>query len=329
MADSKPLISVVVPVYKVEKYIAQCIESITGQSYHEIEILLVDDGSPDSSGAICDEYAKKDPRIKVFHCPNRGVSCARNTGLSNASGSLVSFIDPDDFIDSDFLDYLYTVMTSGTGCADIAYCGFRRVDEEGKFLSEPRDTNASHIETFSTEEALINCLRARKDFQMFIWNGLFRKDVLPRFIEGRTIGQDQDFTIAALIRAGKVNRGWGVKYSYRVRGTGSKSLNLRDRMHYQYLALDDIRHHLENANADSQIMDAYCERCFRMDIGLMERYATGTEKDKDLFKALKSRMKDNARKTYKGLKGQMLAFILGAGEPFYRIIFTTIKKHRK
>ena len=81
MADSKTLISVVVPVYKVEKYIDQCIESITGQSYREIEILLVDDGSPDSSGAICDEYAQKDPRIKVFHCPNRGVSCARNTGL--------------------------------------------------------------------------------------------------------------------------------------------------------------------------------------------------------------------------------------------------------
>ena len=167
---------------------------------------------------------------------------------------------------------------------------------------------------------------------MFIWNGLFRKETLPRFIEGRTIGQDQDFTIAALIRAGKVNRGWGVKYSYRVRGTGSKSLNLKDRMHYQYLqylALDDIRHHLEKANADSQIIDAYYERCFRMDLGLMERYATGTEKDKELFKALKSRLKDNAGKTYKGLKGQMIAFLLGAGEPFYRIIFTTIKKHRK
>lgn len=100
-----PKISVIVPIYNVEKYLSCCIDSILAQTYTDFELLLIDDGSSDGSGKICDEYAKKDIRIKVFHKENGGVSSARNVGLDNARGEWVAFVDSDDTLDVDFLRY--------------------------------------------------------------------------------------------------------------------------------------------------------------------------------------------------------------------------------
>ncbi|MCI5123084.1 MAG: glycosyltransferase family 2 protein [Candidatus Electrothrix sp. AR5] len=98
-----PEISVIVPVYNVEKYLPKCINSILGQSFFDFELILIDDGSRDNSGAICDEYAKKDKRIKVLHTENRGVSSARNCGIENACGRYITFVDSDDYVDADYL----------------------------------------------------------------------------------------------------------------------------------------------------------------------------------------------------------------------------------
>ena len=98
-----PKISVIVPVYNVEKYLPRCIDSILSQSFTDFELLLIDDGSPDNCGKICDEYAKRDSRVKVFHKPNGGVSAARNLGIKNAMGEWITFIDADDYIEDDFL----------------------------------------------------------------------------------------------------------------------------------------------------------------------------------------------------------------------------------
>lgn len=100
----QPKISVIVPIYKAEKYLHRCVDSILAQTFTNFELILVDDGSPDGSGAICDEYAKKDSRIKVFHQENGGPSSARNTGLDNANGDIICFVDCDDIIDDNFLD---------------------------------------------------------------------------------------------------------------------------------------------------------------------------------------------------------------------------------
>ena len=93
------MLSVIIPVYKVEQYLCRCIDSVLAQTYTDLEIILVDDGSPDGSGAICDEYAAKDSRIKVIHQKNAGVSAARNAGMDLASGEYLAFIDSDDFIE--------------------------------------------------------------------------------------------------------------------------------------------------------------------------------------------------------------------------------------
>ena len=121
----KPAISVIVPVYNVEKYLDKCVRSLTAQSLRDIEILLVDDGSTDSSGRMCDGYAAQDARIRVVHKENGGLSDARNRGIDEAAADLVAFIDSDDYVDPDMMELLYTDMRRED--ADVSICGMYSV----------------------------------------------------------------------------------------------------------------------------------------------------------------------------------------------------------
>ena len=103
---NQPLLSVIIPVYKVEKYLRQCVDSVINQTYKNLEIILVDDGSPDNCGKICDEYAQKDRRIKVIHQENQGVSAARNLGTKLAQGEYITYVDSDDWLDVCMKNYL-------------------------------------------------------------------------------------------------------------------------------------------------------------------------------------------------------------------------------
>ena len=133
-AESCPLISVIVPVYKVEKYLDRCINSIVNQTYRNLEIILVDDGSPDNCPAMCDEWAQKDPRIRVIHNPHKGLGSARNTGIDAARGSLIGFVDSDDYVYPNMYQRLYELMTEND--ADLSVCEYTRVDEEGRKISD-------------------------------------------------------------------------------------------------------------------------------------------------------------------------------------------------
>ena len=117
------MISVIVPVYNVEKYLSRCIDSILNQTYKDYEIILIDDGSKDSSGKICDEYAKNHNNISVIHTKNRGLSAARNTGTENSHGEYITFVDSDDLISNSFLSDLYTLIVNNN--ADISLCNFQ------------------------------------------------------------------------------------------------------------------------------------------------------------------------------------------------------------
>ena len=107
------LISIILPVYKVEKYIDKCMESLINQTYKNLEIILVDDGSPDNSGKLCDEWSKKDKRVKVIHKENGGVSSARNAGLDAATGDYIAFIDPDDWVDLETYEKMLNAIING------------------------------------------------------------------------------------------------------------------------------------------------------------------------------------------------------------------------
>ena len=117
----KPLISVIIPIYKAEKYLDRCVKSIVNQTYCNLEIILVDDGSPDRCPAICDEWEKVDNRIQVIHKENEGVSMARNTGLTYADGEFISFIDADDWVAPEFIETLYDALNENN--AEVAECG--------------------------------------------------------------------------------------------------------------------------------------------------------------------------------------------------------------
>lgn len=119
------LISIIIPVYNVEKYIGKCIDSLIKQKYDNLEIILIDDGSSDNSGEICDKYAKKDKRIKVIHKKNSGQADSRNIGISKASGKYIGFVDSDDYIDKDYYNRLYKTLVKNN--ADVVTCKYQNV----------------------------------------------------------------------------------------------------------------------------------------------------------------------------------------------------------
>lgn len=129
MNTATPLISVIVPVYNVETYLPQCIESLLNQKYQNLELLLIDDGSSDGSGAICDRYERLDKRVKAFHKENGGVSSARNLGLDHACGEWIAYVDSDDYVSPDYLQDLYTALQPGT---DLVIERFRMFRDDGK-----------------------------------------------------------------------------------------------------------------------------------------------------------------------------------------------------
>lgn len=175
----EPKISVIVPVYKVEPYLRKCLDSIVGQTYRNLEIILVDDGSPDNCGEICDEYAERDERIRVIHKKNGGLSSARNAGLKLATGLYIGFVDSDDWIESDMYEYLLKgAQRSGS---DITMCSFSS------------DTKTSSQKVGYRSEQLLNNSSAMwellKDAETSnnVWNKLFRRELIEGifFPEGR------------------------------------------------------------------------------------------------------------------------------------------------
>ena len=168
-----PLISVIVPIYNIEKYIGRCIDSIIHQTYQNLEIILVDDGSTDNSGQICAEYAEHDARIKVIHKENEGQSVARNYGIEIANGSLIFFVDGDDYISERTLYNLYN-SKKNTG-AEISCCLFQMTEESCPF-DLVDNSKAFKTQLLSCEEALEKLLR-QSDIPCSPWAKLYDRDL--------------------------------------------------------------------------------------------------------------------------------------------------------
>ena len=184
--DLRPLISVIVPVYKVEKYLDRCINSIVNQTYRNLEIILVDDGSPDKCPLMCDEWQKKDERIRVIHKKNGGLSSARNAGLDIATGELIGFVDSDDFILPEMYEYLYGLIIEND--ADLSMCRFIYVNEEGIPVQDEAkaEDDCDSINVMSGDEALRILITLEWEY-VLAWNKLYRSDIFRniRYPEGR------------------------------------------------------------------------------------------------------------------------------------------------
>ena len=184
--ENRPLISVIVPVYKVEKYLDRCVASIAAQTYENLEIILVDDGSPDGCGVICDNWARKDPRVKVVHKENGGLSSARNAGVAVATGKYVGFVDSDDYIHPQMYEKLYAALTE-TG-ADVSICNYDYVDESGAADLQMREISPIKTEVLTREQAYEKVAVLEKGYAFYVTavNKLYPRSVFEQlqFKEG-------------------------------------------------------------------------------------------------------------------------------------------------
>lgn len=197
--DEQPLISVIVPVFKVEQYLDRCVESIVNQTYKNLEIILVDDGSPDNCPQMCDAWAEKDNRIKVIHKPNGGLSDARNAGMAVAVGEYIAFTDSDDWVDSRYIELLYCgIKQCG---ATLSACGVSEVYSMDKCKDIVENVDVS---CWDAEGALSTLLRGQT-FKAVAWNKLYHRSLL----EGMTfpvgkLHEDEFFTYLVIDKCEKL-----------------------------------------------------------------------------------------------------------------------------
>lgn len=237
------LISIIVPVYNIEAYIKQCIESILSQTYTKFELILIDDGSPDNCGKICDEYANVDDRIKVFHKQNGGLSDARNYGLRKAKGEYVSFVDGDDYIDKHFYAMLIDAMLT-TNC-DIAEC-YSINFEDGCIPKANYEDSRRVLNSFDwlTESGVRNFLPC------VVWNKIYKKELFDNieFPVGRHY-EDEATTYKVIYKANRIVRINSALYFYRQRN-GSITTLEKDmkEINEQYQALEEKYVYFVNKN---------------------------------------------------------------------------------
>lgn len=194
------LITIVVPIYKVEDYLHRCVNSLLEQTYKNLEIILVNDGSPDGCGAICDEYAKFDDRIKVIHKTNGGLSDARNAGIEAAQGNYISFVDSDDWVHQEFISNLYKLLVKTN--SDISICNFIKTSSESINL----EITTGDTFQFNNYESLKQLTNDKYYIQMVVaWGKLYKRSLFDniRFPIGR-VHEDEFITYKLLYKANKV-----------------------------------------------------------------------------------------------------------------------------
>ena len=204
-------ISIVIPIYNVEKYLPQCLDSVINQTHPNLEIILVNDGSTDSCGEIGEGYAAKDPRIKVIHKENGGLSDARNAGIKVATGEYIAFIDSDDWIVPNFCDSL--LQTALQKKAEIVECGFSKFQNESE-INVKRIDSQNTILVYDTEEALK--LLMKETIKQMACNKLFKKDIIEGVLfENNRKHEDEFWTYQIIGNAKRIVKTNDILYFYR------------------------------------------------------------------------------------------------------------------
>ncbi len=258
------LITVIVPVYKTEQYLRRCVESLQAQTYEELEILLVDDGSPDGSGAICDALADEDPRIRVIHKANGGLSSARNAGLDAINGEYVCFVDSDDYVETDYVETLYNLLTEAD--ADLAKIDYAEVT--GDEYSSP--AQKAEVQVYRGEEVERAYLELKVDSACVF---LYKRSLIgeSRFLPGRT-SEDIPFNFELFQKAAVFVYAPLKKYYYYYNpGSISNGPLDRNMMNYLHFREEIYRFYLEKKNPELSLL---AEAIYaRAAMGLMARMA--------------------------------------------------------
>lgn len=193
----EPLVSVVVPVFDVVHYLTTCVESILGQSYPHLEVLLVDDGSTDGSGGLCDRFVRRDPRVRVLHQENRGVSVARNAGIAASTGSYVTFVDSDDWLAQTFVARALSLLAESD--ADVAVCHHTRVPDDASPGETATSSGSDTVRVLTPDEALLEFLGHDHLLMTVAWGKLFRRNVLAGVEFPAGVKHEDEFVLYRLL----------------------------------------------------------------------------------------------------------------------------------
>ena len=284
-----PLISVIVPVYRVEKYLERCVKSILSQTYKNLEVILVDDGSPDQCPAICDAWAEKDARVKVIHQENKGLSGARNAGIDAASGEYLAFVDSDDYVSPHFIEELYQLLQD-TGCA-IGQCRFSYVKGDG--LVEEGDSAFCIYRGESLMEQLYGPEEKATCF-VVAWNKLYRAELFKetgiRYPEGR-IHEDEATTYRLFHEAKKLAFLDRALYGYYTENGGSIT-SVFSAKRLQWLTAHEERIAFFKKNGYEKLLPAayrkLCDACITFYFRCTEQVKDAEELKKELRKRLET-----------------------------------------
>ncbi|MCV9884798.1 glycosyltransferase [Metabacillus halosaccharovorans] len=234
-----PKISIIVPVYKVEPFIHKCVDSVLLQTFTDFELILVDDGSPDNCGKICDEYAQKDKRVKVIHKENGGLSDARNAGLDIATGDYIGFVDSDDWIESDMFEMLYNMCVENdceiANCTSIIHYSHKTV------------TNGGHQLIIHDKKEAMKVMLEGKLYDEVVWTKIFKRDLLKdiRFKTG-IIYEDTAFTYKVIHESSRICCIGEPKYHYIKRENSTMDRAIKNVKIDSVLVYDEMYKFIDN-----------------------------------------------------------------------------------
>lgn len=250
-----PTVSVIVPVYKVESYLSACVDSILCQSMSDFELILIDDGSPDRCGQICDEYAKKDDRIIVIHQKNQGLSGARNSGMDIARGEYITFVDSDDIIGRDYLKLLYeAILREGVSISSVISYNVEDSLMDTVFAED--NASSPRCAVLTNREALLRFYNGSPNVPIGAAGKMFSREVLEdsRFPVGR-LHEDQAFMPPVIYRAGRIVVILAKVYYYRIRSDSITHTEFTERRYDDLWAIENCIRFFENQR-ESEIVEA-------------------------------------------------------------------------
>lgn len=258
------MISVIIPVYNVERYVEKCICSVLGQTYRDFELILVDDGSEDSSGHICDSYEKKDSRVRVIHRENGGLSAARNTGLAAAKGEYITYIDSDDSVEAGYLEEL--LGNALRYDADVSVCAYRPVWEGKPRMQRPLKENPD-VQVCTGREAVWKIVAENDRKMITAWGKLYpcRMKPLLTYPEGR-LHEDEFITYRILYTADTVAVSQRPLYCYLQRGSSIMNSGYSERRLDKIAALEEAVAYFDKAGDEE--MTRYARKRYLLQLSI-------------------------------------------------------------
>lgn len=275
-------VSIIIPVYNVEQFLDACIESVVNQTYRNLEIIAVDDGSTDNSGKILDDWAKKDSRIKVIHKENAGLSSARNAALNAVKGDYIAMIDSDDFWDDDAIEHMVTLAKDNQ--ADMVIAGGRRVDLEGKIVPDKRPDVIDHEGVISEREFWTR--RLQNMHYIVVWSKLYRKEIFDdiRFPEGE-INEDVAVLWKIVSKCGTIYSSNKKIYNWRVNPDSITKSQFDTRNLYLAEALLEEQEYIKNTDLPDKVKYLTMYNAFIYTVDILAKAHKYLKDSKQIYEA--------------------------------------------